>query len=112
MSTAVEPTSEMLTLERIRAWAESKAPDAVVGLPADSTECPIACYLTELGVSKPRVRFRDVRWFTLFKSRDDCVIETPALLRKVIDQVDNLNHFYGVTAADLLAIIADLEQRP
>lgn len=110
MSTAaVEPTSEMLTLDRIKAWAASKAPDAVVGTPCRTDKCPVACYLREQGP-----------WYVAVGSEvvegeiDGVVgsMELPGPIELLINQVDDTSAANTVTAADLLAIIADLEQRP
>lgn len=97
---------ELLTLEKLREWAESKQPDDVVGYPCLDTLCPLAWYLRDNGYNAV-VSTEDIEYLTPDKSgyRREVM---PWLMQEVVSRVDDYAAL-NLHADEFLSVLDSLE---
>jgi len=113
-------TKLLETPERFRAWLEGKEPDAVVGQAGAVGSCPLACFLIQCG---PKVAFptrvypgifstpgAPAPWVIHGRGKGRSLPHWAALIAQTVDTRGAVGK--KVTAAEVLAILADVEQQP
>lgn len=107
MSMTSHEALDFLTIENVRAWARSKAPDAVAGFSSTSDDCPLAQFLKAI----PTLHMASVsyNYYAVWAENGRQTRELPIWAKRFVYTVDTC--FSGpVTAEQVLVALDDAER--